>query len=251
MGFYNLSPALMRRYNPNDAGELLTREGSNLANVLAQLNLRQPELKDRIEEYLARVVPGLVEIEASPVGNTGASLVIRKQMKGSSHPWRFSAVNMSDGTLRALGILVALFQAIDENGSKIPLVGIEEPELALHPAASGILRDAIREASRKTQVLVTSHSPDLLDDRSISTETILAVLADDGLTKIGGIDEVGASVLRDRLYTPGELLRLNELFPEPRSSRAEAVDLFGRTSAPVSSRPGFWRPRSRSAVAAD
>ena len=43
-------------------------------------------------------------------------------------------------------------------------MGIEEPELALHPAAAGVLIDSLREAADTAQVLVTSHSPDLLDD---------------------------------------------------------------------------------------
>jgi hypothetical protein len=94
-------------------------------------------------------------------------------------------------------------------------VGIEEPEVALHPAAAGVLLDALMDASRHTQVLVTSHSPELLDDYRISADSILAVVAKRGITSIASLDEVGRSVLRDRLYTPGELLKLNQLKPDP------------------------------------
>ena len=94
------------------------------------------------------------------------------------------------------------------------MVGIEEPEVALHPAASGILLDSLRDASGKTQVVVTSHSPDLLDDEDLETESILAVVSESGVTKVGPLDETGKSALRDRLYTAGELLRLNQLIPE-------------------------------------
>jgi predicted ATPase len=121
---------------------------------------------------------------------------------------------MSDGTLRALGILVALFQASNGSRRRIPLVGIEEPEVALHPAATGVLLDSLRDASGKTQVLVTSHSPDLLDDEDLDTDSILAVMSEGGVTGIGPLDETGKSALRDRLYTAGELLRLNQLIPE-------------------------------------
>jgi predicted ATPase len=122
---------------------------------------------------------------------------------------------MSDGTLRAVGILVALFQSSNGQKARVPLVGIEEPEVALHPAAAGILLDALMDASRHTQVLVTSHSPDLLDNYQISADSILAVVAKGGITSIARLDEVGRSVLRDRLYTPGELLKLNQLSPDP------------------------------------
>lgn len=65
------------------------------------------------------------------------------------------------------------------------------------------------------QVVVTSHSPDLLDDSSIPTDAILAVDNDGGVTRISGIDEAGRSVLRDHLFTAGELLRQNQLTPDP------------------------------------
>jgi hypothetical protein len=76
-------------------------------------------------------------------------------------------------------------------------------------------RAGTREASRTTQVLVTSHSPELLDDEAIAAESILAVVAEQGLTRIGPLDDFGASALRDHLCTPGELLRLNQLAPDP------------------------------------
>ncbi len=213
MGFYNLNPDRIRDLQPPDAGELLTRDGSNLASVLAQLHHRNAGTKRRVEEYLAKIVPGVRSVDAKTVGPK-ETLEFRQQVVGSKDPWRFLAANMSDGTLRALGILVALFQAGNGSGSPIPLVGIEEPEVALHPAAAGVLLDSLRDASLNTQVLVTSHSPDLLDDPQLDTDSILAVIADEGVTKIGPVDEVNRSVLRDRLYTAGELLRLNQLTPD-------------------------------------
>jgi hypothetical protein len=87
--------------------------------------------------------------------------------------------------------------------------------MALHPAASGILLAALREASQTTQVMVTSHSPDLLDDPGIPAESLLAVDNEEGVTKIATIDEAGRSVLKDKLFTAGELLRQNQLTPDP------------------------------------
>ena len=136
---------------------------------------------------------------------------------------------MSDGTLRALGVLVALFQGVG-NGDTRWLIGIEEPEVALHPAAAGMLTDSLREASLTAQVLVTSHSPDLLDDELIPDDAILAVVAEHGETKIATLDETGRSALRDRLYTAGELLRMDQLRPDPNLIPAspEQLVLFDR-----------------------
>ena len=141
------------------------------------------------------------------------TLEFRQEVAGSENPWRFLAGNMSDGTLRALGILVSLFQASNGDRVHVPLVGIEEPEVALHPAAGGALMDALREASRKTQVVLTSHSPDLLDNVKLPTDTILAVHSEKGATRITSVDEASLAMLRQGLYTPGELLRLNQLQP--------------------------------------
>jgi predicted ATPase len=209
MGFYNLNPDRIRDLQPPDPGKLLARDGSNLASVLAQLNFND---KQRIEEYLAKVVPGVYGVDVKVIGPK-ETLEFRQQVAGSKYPWRFLAINMSDGTLRVLGILIALFQANHEE-KKVPLVGIEEPEVALHPAAAGVLLDSLRDASFRKQVIVTSHSPDLLDDDKLDTDSILAVVAEEGTTQIGPLDDAGRSALRDRLYTAGELLRLNQLSPD-------------------------------------
>jgi predicted ATPase len=151
------------------------------------------------------------------------TLEFRQQVAGSENPWHFLAANMSDGTVRALGILVALFQSGNGAGPRVPLVGIEEPELALHPAAAGLLRDGLREASRSTQVIVTSHSGDLLDDDQIDADSILAVYAEGGATHIAPLDRAGRAALLNRLYTPGELLRMDQLRPDPDSAPAKVA----------------------------
>jgi predicted ATPase len=223
MGFYNLNPERIRDLQPPDAGDLLARDGSNIASVLGQLASNDKATKQRIEEYLSKVVPGVYGVDVKVVGPK-ETLEFRQQVAGSRDPWRFLASNMSDGTLRALGILVALFQATNNGKKKVPLVGVEEPEVALHPAAAGVLLDSLRDASRKTQVIVTSHSPDLLDDKDIDSESILAVVSQGGVSEIGPLDRAGKSVLMDRLYTAGELLRLNQLVPDTETVRVMRKD---------------------------
>ena len=219
MGFYSLNLDKIRDLQAPDPGDLLIRNGSNLTSVLARLS---DPVKRRIEEYLAAVVPGVHGVKVKKFGPK-ETLEFRQDVAGAKHPWRFLANNMSDGTLRALGILVALFQGNNDPKKRVLLVGVEEPEIALHPAAAGVLLDALRDAADKTQIIVTSHSPDLLDDKDLDPGSILAVEARDGTTIIAGVDEVGRSVLRDRLYTTGELLRLDQLQPGPASIDAAKV----------------------------
>jgi len=212
MGFYNLNPDRIRDLQSPDSGELLQRDGNNIASVVRQLD-KYPAIKQRIEDFLSQVVPGIDGVDVKNVGPK-ETLEFRQKIQGAANPWRFLAANMSDGTLRTLGILVALFQGKKNNGTRARLVGIEEPEVALHPAAAGILRDALNDASKNTQIIVTSHSPDLLDDYGVSAEHIRAVISEGGVTRIALLDEAGKTAINDRLYTPGELLRLNQLTPK-------------------------------------
>jgi len=226
MGFYSINPDTIRDFPAPGSGDLLVRDGSNLTSVLRQLTERDNVGKKRIEEYLSSIVPGVSGVDVKEVPPK-ATLEFRKEVAGSSDPWRFFAGNMSDGTLRALGILVALFQS---QGAAVPLVGIEEPEVALHPAAVGALRDALREASALTQVIVTTHSPDLLDSADIDMELFLAVYAEKGATHIAPVDDASREAVRKGLYTPGELLRLDQLRPAAPESKlfggARSLPLF-------------------------
>jgi predicted ATPase len=225
MGFYNLNPDKIRELQSPDPGKLLLRDGSNLSSVLEQMTNHAPQTKARVEEYLGKVVPGVVGVSSRNIGPK-ETLEFRQKVAGAANPWNFFAANMSDGTLRALGVLVAIFQST--NGTYVPLVAIEEPEVALHPAAAEVLRDSLRAARLSTQLLVTSHSPDLMDDPSFEPDTLMAVAAVDGATTIGPVDESGLAALTAHLYTAGELLRMNQLNPNPAalSQSERARNLF-------------------------
>ncbi|WP_404367648.1 AAA family ATPase [Corallococcus coralloides] len=211
MGFYNLHSDQLRALHTPEKGERLARDGSNLPSVLERIEKQEGPTKQRIEEYLRAIVPGLEGVSALRIGHM-ETLEFQQWIAGMASAASMSPSAMSDGTLRALGILVALFQTRVE--PRIQLVGIEEPEVALHPAAAGVLRDALRDASQYAQVIVTSHSPELLDDPSIQGDEILSVLAEQGSSLIAPVDAETRSALKDRLYTVGELLKANQLSPD-------------------------------------
>ena len=227
MGFYNLNPRLMRELQKPQEGKLLKPFGDNIASVIGHLERVAPERMNTIREYLQAVVPMVHGVERKSIGPM-ETLEFRQEMAGARHPWKFYAQNMSDGTLRALGVMTALLQSnVDHSPS---VIGIEEPETALHPAASAALREVLVQAARHTQVLVTSHSPDLLDDPDIDADSILAVVSEGGETRIAPLDEASRQMLRDHLFSAGELLRMNQLAPDRsviEQQRMEQADLFG------------------------
>jgi len=224
MGFYNISPEQVRDLQEPGAGNLLLRDGRNAASVVAWLERDNKQVKTRIEEYLGTIAPGVKQVGKKSLGHK-ETLEFRQTVAGDTNPWSFLAQNMSDGTLRALGVLVSLFQCFDRSPeTPIPLVGIEEPEATLHPAAAGVLMDALREASNFTQVLVTTHSPELLDTPDLDVDSLLIVDSVEGESTIAPADEISKLVMRDRLATAGELLKLDQLKPQPKPPQTVGVD---------------------------
>lgn len=201
MGFYHPNPEKIRDPQSPDACELLARDGGNVASLLRRMDTQDALRKQRVEEYLAKIVPGVQGVDVRAVG-TKETLEFRQEMAGAEHAWRFLASSMSDGTLHALAVLVALFQS----AHGLSLVGIDGPALALHPSAAGAMLDALLDAAASTQVVATTHS--LPHDSKLAADSILAVQA------VGGVTEIGRAALTDRPYTAGELLGLNQLRPE-------------------------------------
>jgi hypothetical protein len=123
---------------------------------------------------------------------------------------RFEAFNMSDGTLRALGVLAAVFQRPSPS-----LIAIEEPEATIHPGALGAVLELLRLAAKSMQVVVTTHSPDLLDAKWIQPNHLRVVEWANGATRVGDLSEATRQALKAQLMGAGELLRSNALRTEP------------------------------------
>ncbi len=218
---YNPIPDLMRPPHPIQSGSTLKGSGSNLTSAVSRLFRERPKTLARIVEYLAQIVPGLISVQQLEISGFEI-LEFPLQVPGESLPRIFHSQNMSDGTLRSLAVLVAALQTLESSRTS-HVIGIEEPEAAIHPAAMAVLLDALREASVNTQILITTHSPDLLDRVDIETDSLFAVSDESGSTVIAPIDDASASAIRDHLYTPGELLRSNQLEPRIEAAAAEAV----------------------------
>jgi predicted ATPase len=220
MVFHNLNPEAMKLPQRPEPGTLLSRDGSNLASVVKQLSASAPAKLDRVLNYVRAIGVPLSKIEHKQSGSL-ETLQVLQERGDENRPASFDAVALSDGTIRALGILVSLVSVGPEGSAGPSLIGIEEPETALHPAAAGALMDALSEGSESTQLLVTCHSPDLLDHRSVTADMIRPVVLEAGRTRVGRLDPPKAALLRDHLSTAGELLRLDQLEPDPEDLRRQ------------------------------
>lgn len=209
MGFYDPNPAAMHA-KAADPGLLLADDGSNIAAVLREMARTDPQGRARIDEYLRVIVPGLDAIGLD--GPRRQPQLVLLQDVGQKRPRTLPARNMSDGTVRILAVLVAAFQGRRSFQRRVPLVGIETPDAVLHPAAAEALGEALSNASRDVQVILTTHSPELLD--RVAGDQILAFRTDRGRTKVAPITDAVRSLVGRDGCTAGELLRTGQMEPD-------------------------------------
>jgi predicted ATPase len=159
--FYNANEmdlAKIRGANPkvglNDV--ILSKSGENLPTVLDNLfnHIKYGlDFEERINNAMKEILPMSRRLKTT---REGMSLSVQWYFEGMETP--FYLDDMSDGTVRMLCWATILHSPI------LPtLLVIDEPELSLHIAWMGILAQWIKQASQKTQIIISTHSPDLLD----------------------------------------------------------------------------------------
>ena len=230
MAFYSPNVDRIRELQALDDGQRLKRDGSNLASVLKKLDASAPELKAAVDEYLHAMAPQILGVEPRALGPklTLQFLQAADRRDGSEKQRKFLAENMSDGALRGLGVLVALLQGPAGNG-RTSLVGVEEPELALHTGAFGALTDVLLEASESTQTMITTHSAELLDSKDLPYHCIYPVELAGAASRIGVLDEACVEAVEGGDFTVGELLSMGQA--SPRFASPQRRVLFPRRGA--------------------
>jgi predicted ATPase len=232
IGIYDLRPARMHFPPPLVPGEILTSDGSNLANVLVTLAKEDMPVYRRIVRLVKSAVPGLHNMRVWRAGGR-ARLEFRMKSDDGKSEWGFWPQNMSDGTLHLLGALAALLPPVSGGTSRATLVGIEEPGAVLHPRAIGVISDALKVASRTSQVLVATHHPDLLDDKAVTVDQVRTVDNHLGRTVIRMLGGAEQTMVSEHLSTVGELLRLNQLGTGRAARTRTRVEGTGSSGGPA------------------
>jgi predicted ATPase len=211
MRVYSIEPGKLRDMQEPDSGVALRPDGANVTSVLKEIERQSSEDFKRISEILATIVPNTTAVRVKKHGKNLA-LQFTQEWGASDRPKRlnFEGFSMSDGTLRAIGLLAAVFQRPHPS-----LIAVEEPEATIHPGALESVLDLLRYASKKMQVVVTTHSPELLDAKWITDQHIRLVEWVDGATRVVALSEANQRALQAHLAGAGELLRTNALEPGP------------------------------------
>ena len=206
VALYRLFPDSLRDPQRVADAHPLAPGGENLASTLRDMIQKGSDLFEDLKAYLDYAAPGIRDIRVSRAGSYYVVELKHERSGGNGRGSWFDLSYESDGTIRLLAILVALFQEPSPT-----LIGLEEPELAIHPGAMVALSENMQEAALRGQILVATHSPDLID--RLPLDCIRAVTAEGGSTKVGKVAEHQLKSVREGLFMPGELHSMEGLIP--------------------------------------
>lgn len=168
-----LSAAAARGNPVAGAEERLSQTGDNLPNVIQYLSEQHPARLEEVFHTLQRRVPRLEKVETEILADGRLMLMFKDAPFSSPVLSKFA----SDGTLKLLAYLTLLY---DPTPPK--LIGIEEPENYLHPRLLPELAEECAVAASRAQLLITTHSPFLINP--LSPEQVWVLYRDtDGYTR--------------------------------------------------------------------
>ncbi len=154
--FYDLDVKASRRSCLDEGQPVLLGDGRNLAIILDKLRRDSSSraIRDRILNLMSILIPGFERWR--PARQYDGSLGYKIYEKGMVKALLPEMV--SDGTIRLLSMLLALLY----QPTKAALICIDEPERYLHPQVLKPIVEIMREVSEKTQLIVTTHSTELV-----------------------------------------------------------------------------------------
>lgn len=179
---------------PND---FLSEDARNLGLVLNYLR-QDTSVKRTLLTNLRKFAQDAEDIDVSIRGGT---VQVFLQERNAVIP----ATRLSDGTLRWISLLAILLHP-----SPPPLVCIEEPELGLHPDLMPRIVELLRDASQRTQLIVTTHSDTLVDALTQWPDSVIVCEKISGATQSKRLDRDSLKVWLEK-YTLGQLWRKGEI----------------------------------------
>lgn len=207
---YSIYPNTLRQPQVISRERSLMENGSNLASILKAMSSKSNSRgRSDIISGIKAIMPSAEDYRINSAGGFYVPTIRVREPNGEAHDFGLSQI--SDGTLRALGILTALYQPSAPNK-----IAMEEPEQMIHPGALIVLSEAIKEFSSAQgrrpdrQIFVTTHSPHLID--MFEPEDLIWTRKVNGLTEAGHVPERQMGLIKESLFTAGELLLSEGIF---------------------------------------
>lgn len=204
----NLSEIRLAEPKLGTSDIFVSPSGENLALVLYNLVQSNFEFEETIDQAIKAILPNTRKLRAITSGRL--SLTVEWYLKGCKEP--FFLNEMSDGTVRMLCWALIL------HSPQLPsLITIDEPEVGIHVAWLPILAAWIKEAARRTQIIISTHSPDLLDhftDQLEKEEGKLYVFQTDAKNKnhfvVTQLTKNAVAIQLDEGWQVGDLYRVGD-----------------------------------------
>lgn len=182
----------------------LSPTGENLVLVLYNLIRDNVDFEERITDAMRELFPRTKRIRILPLGRL--SLSLEWYVEGQKQP--FYLDEMSDGTVRMLCWATVLLSPRQQS-----LIVIDEPEAGIHPAWLRILAGWIKEASRRSQVIISTHSADLLDYFTEEYENVRIFTKSDTNPNNYTVKTLDSNMLKPKLdegWKLGDLYRVGD-----------------------------------------
>ena len=171
---YDFDPRKAQLAVPPTGSRELDASAENLPVVLREI-LRRPESKKRLINLVSVLLPFVHDLDVDEFGFGQLITMLTERFSDKRH--RLAAAFASDGTIACLALVVALY--FQENAVAV----FEEPDRHIHPHLASRIMQMMNEVTDDTQVIVTTHNPELL--RHANLEDILLVTRDpDGHSQI-------------------------------------------------------------------
>lgn len=199
---YSIYPQNLRIPQKHDPVKPMVQHGNNWMSILKSQD--EKTWKPELIAALNALTNEIDEIEIEQTNGYLFALFRHGFSSKNSKPKWFDASQESDGTLRIAGIISALLQT-----PALPIIGIEEPELSIHPGAIALLFDFINQAAKTSQIILTTHSPEMLD--YLEPEQIRIIEKSTDFTKVHEMDEEDIDIVKSKLMSLGELHRTQGL----------------------------------------
>ncbi len=203
MMVYSVYPDVLREPQKYSSETPMKPRGDNWVSILYQQE--KTGWKEDLVAALKKLTGDIDDIKVAKASGFLMAQFRHKTQREKARRW-FSADLESDGTLRVAGLLAALLQE-----PPLPLIGIEEPELTVHPGAIPLIYDYLSEASVRSQILVTTHSPLLLDYLDLEKSRVFVVQRNNAVTSVHALSEQHKKAVRDQLLTLGEIMISGDL----------------------------------------
>ena len=206
--YCTIYPNTLKKPALPDRDTALMESGENWASVIKALK-RSPKGRDALEQIydsMRAVLPTFEDVGIQTIGSYLVPL-FNFRGEGKKNITGFDPVQLSDGTLRLFGILLAAYQL-----PRPSLLVIEEPEQTIYPGALGVLADVFKEIGQTTQVIITTHSPHLV--QYFSPEQIRVATMHLGLTAIRPIHPHQMEAVHEGLLSLEEFMTGEGLRPD-------------------------------------